>query len=89
MEQARTVSETLKWVSLVSKGKQSAIGLAALQLLHVAEYPTSGSECACVSLPVQGQLQTVPPVPSSVLGKYHENAFFAACKSTAKNVADI
>lgn len=78
LEQARTVSETLMWVSLVFKGKQSDIGLAALQLLRVTESSTSGSECACASLPVQGQLQTVPSVPSSELGKYHENVLFAA-----------
>lgn len=76
MEQARTVSQTLMWVSQVFKGKQSDTGLAVLQLLHVAEYSTSGSECACASLPVQGQLQAIPSVPSSVLGKHHENVLF-------------
>lgn len=74
------------WVSLVSKGKQSAVGLAVLQLFHVTEYSTSGSECACVSLPVQGQLQTVPSVLSSVLGKHHENVLFAVIVNLLQKV---
>lgn len=65
---SKPVSGTLMWVSLVFQGKQSDTGLAALQLLRVTEYSTSGS--ACASVPVQGQLQTIPSVPSSVLGKY-------------------